>query len=152
MNIDEQRISEFAYQIWESEGRPQGQAERHWQMARRLAEAEAQAAARQPAPAKATTIAKASPAKAGTTKPATARMRKNAEPAPAAPPPPPAKVAARRRKEEPEEKPALLQTPPEHKGELPKARPEIPAKAKRGTDASADKPKAPRRKPAVPKE
>ncbi|WP_417702555.1 DUF2934 domain-containing protein [Pseudomonas sp.] len=43
MNIDEQRIREFAFQIWESEGRPHGQDERHWQMATKLAEAEAQA-------------------------------------------------------------------------------------------------------------
>ncbi|SDA76707.1 Protein of unknown function [Pseudomonas sp. NFPP33] len=43
MNIDEQRIREFAFQIWESEGRPHGQHERHWKMASKLAEAEAQA-------------------------------------------------------------------------------------------------------------
>lgn len=40
MNPDEQRIRELAYQIWESEGRPEGGAQRHWQMARKLAEAE----------------------------------------------------------------------------------------------------------------
>lgn len=34
------RIREFAYQIWESEGKPDGQAERHWDMARQLAEAQ----------------------------------------------------------------------------------------------------------------
>lgn len=45
MTVDEQRIRDFAYQIWESEGRPDGQAERHWAMARKLAEA-AEAAAR----------------------------------------------------------------------------------------------------------
>ncbi|ARS48970.1 MULTISPECIES: DUF2934 domain-containing protein [Pseudomonadaceae] len=50
MKTDEQRIREFAFQIWESEGRPQGQHERHWQMACKLAEAEAEAAA-QPQPA-----------------------------------------------------------------------------------------------------
>ena len=43
MNIDEQRIRQFAFQIWESEGRPHGQHERHWQMACKLAEAEAAA-------------------------------------------------------------------------------------------------------------
>ncbi|QMV61005.1 DUF2934 domain-containing protein [Pseudomonas berkeleyensis] len=43
MNTDEQRIREFAFQIWESEGRPHGQHERHWMMARKLAEAESQA-------------------------------------------------------------------------------------------------------------
>jgi hypothetical protein len=41
MSADEKRIREFAYQIWESEGQPTGQEERHWEMARKLAEAEA---------------------------------------------------------------------------------------------------------------
>lgn len=40
MSVDEKRIREFAYQIWESEGKPAGQEERHWDMARKLAEAE----------------------------------------------------------------------------------------------------------------
>lgn len=52
MSVEEKRIREFAYQIWESEGKPQGQEERHWDMARKLAEAEALApkstAARKP--------------------------------------------------------------------------------------------------------
>lgn len=33
MNTHEQRISELANQIWESEGRPVGQDYRHWEMA-----------------------------------------------------------------------------------------------------------------------
>jgi hypothetical protein len=41
MSIDEQRVREFAYQIWESEGKPAGQEDRHWEMACKLAEAEA---------------------------------------------------------------------------------------------------------------
>lgn len=41
MSVDEKRIREFAYQIWESEGKPVGQEDRHWDMARKLAEAEA---------------------------------------------------------------------------------------------------------------
>ncbi|MBD9425489.1 DUF2934 domain-containing protein [Pseudomonas sp. PDM15] len=41
MSIDEQRVREFAYQIWESEGKPVGQEDRHWAMAYKLAEAEA---------------------------------------------------------------------------------------------------------------
>lgn len=41
MSADEKRIREFAYQIWESEGHPSGQDARHWEMARKLAEAEA---------------------------------------------------------------------------------------------------------------
>ncbi len=45
MKIDDNRIREFAYQIWEAEGRPLGQEERHWEMACKLAEAEAQSEA-----------------------------------------------------------------------------------------------------------
>ena len=41
MSTDELRIRELAYQIWESEGKPAGQESRHWDMARKLAEAEA---------------------------------------------------------------------------------------------------------------
>jgi len=41
MSADEKRIRDFAYQIWESEGKPHGQEARHWEMARKLAEAEA---------------------------------------------------------------------------------------------------------------
>jgi hypothetical protein len=41
MSVDEKRIREFAYQIWESEGRPEGQEARHWEMACSLANAEA---------------------------------------------------------------------------------------------------------------
>lgn len=48
MTVDEQRIRDFAYQIWESEGRPDGQEERHWAMARKLAEAAEAAANSQP--------------------------------------------------------------------------------------------------------
>ncbi|BDU16528.1 DUF2934 domain-containing protein [Lysobacter auxotrophicus] len=35
------RIERLAREIWESEGRPEGQALRHWGMAERLVEAEA---------------------------------------------------------------------------------------------------------------
>lgn len=34
------RIAELAHIIWESEGRPDGQAERHWSMAEKLVAAE----------------------------------------------------------------------------------------------------------------
>lgn len=37
MNLNENRVREFAYQIWESEGRPHGQHQRHWEMACKLA-------------------------------------------------------------------------------------------------------------------
>lgn len=40
MSRDEERTRELAYQIWESEGRPEGQTERHWEMARKLAQGE----------------------------------------------------------------------------------------------------------------
>lgn len=40
MNTHEQRIKEFAYQIWESEGRPMGHDSRHWEMACELAKGE----------------------------------------------------------------------------------------------------------------
>lgn len=36
----EQRIRMLAYRIWESEGRPDGQEARHWEMAERIVEAE----------------------------------------------------------------------------------------------------------------
>jgi hypothetical protein len=58
MSTDDKRVREFAYQIWESEGKPEGQEARHWEMARKLAEAEALAPAK---PVKATK-AKAAPA------------------------------------------------------------------------------------------
>ena len=51
MNNDQQRIRELAYQIWESEGRPAGQDERHWQMACKLLQSEQQGDL-QPAPKK----------------------------------------------------------------------------------------------------
>lgn len=46
--IDKQQIREYAYQIWLTEGCPQGQAQRHWEMARQLAEAEILAASATP--------------------------------------------------------------------------------------------------------
>jgi hypothetical protein len=33
MQADENRIREYAYQIWESEGKPDGRAEQHWKLA-----------------------------------------------------------------------------------------------------------------------
>lgn len=40
MSKNEERIRELAYQIWESEGRPHGQAARHWEMACVLVDAQ----------------------------------------------------------------------------------------------------------------
>jgi hypothetical protein len=37
LTVNEYRIRELAYQIWESEGRPEGEAARHWAMAEKLA-------------------------------------------------------------------------------------------------------------------
>lgn len=50
MSTDDKRIREFAYQIWESEGKPEGHEARHWEMARKLAEAEALAPKKSPRP------------------------------------------------------------------------------------------------------
>ncbi len=41
MSTEDKRIRELAHQIWESEGNPHGEDARHWEMARKLAEAEA---------------------------------------------------------------------------------------------------------------
>lgn len=40
MTQEEQHIRELAYDIWQSEGCPEGQDERHWEMARKLVEAQ----------------------------------------------------------------------------------------------------------------
>ena len=37
---EEERIRAFAYRIWEEEGRPLDQADRHWDMAKKAVEAE----------------------------------------------------------------------------------------------------------------
>ncbi|MEE4625008.1 DUF2934 domain-containing protein [Pseudomonas alliivorans] len=114
MSADEKRIREFAYQIWESEGKPSGHDARHWEMARKLAEAEAlapdktsarksskpklpevdsaKAPAKAPAKGPAKPVAKAAPdakpaAKPAASKPAAAPKPKAAakpKPAPAA--------------------------------------------------------------------
>ncbi|MBA1274064.1 DUF2934 domain-containing protein [Stutzerimonas azotifigens] len=49
MNADDQRIRELAYEIWQSEGCPVGEEARHWEMARKLAEAEKGSPAAKPA-------------------------------------------------------------------------------------------------------
>ena len=49
MNPQEQRIRELAYEIWLSEGRPEGQDARHWEMACKLAEAQNGTAPAKPA-------------------------------------------------------------------------------------------------------
>ncbi len=47
----EARIRELAREIWEAEGRPDGQQTRHWAMAERLVDAEIRAAAEDTPPA-----------------------------------------------------------------------------------------------------
>ncbi len=66
MSVEEKRIKEFAYLIWESEGKPDGQEHRHWEMARKLAEAEALAPKAKPRKPKAAASApsRASPTSA----------------------------------------------------------------------------------------
>ena len=44
------RVRQLAYQIWESEGKPEGQEARHWEMARKLAESETSETPAKPAP------------------------------------------------------------------------------------------------------
>jgi len=46
----QQRTQELARQIWEAEGRPDGQADRHWRMAEQLVAAEIEAARHDQAP------------------------------------------------------------------------------------------------------
>ncbi|CAI8789885.1 DUF2934 domain-containing protein [Pseudomonas sp. IT-P2] len=64
MSTDDKRIREFAYQIWESEGKPEGQEARHWEMARKLAEAEALAPKKSPKAAGSKTAGKTATSKA----------------------------------------------------------------------------------------
>ncbi|EJL05341.1 hypothetical protein PflQ2_2670 [Pseudomonas fluorescens Q2-87] len=81
MSTDDKRIREFAYQIWESEGKPAGQEKRHWEMARKLAEAEALAPSK---PAKA--ASKSTASKTDGTKPAAVKST-SAKTAAKTPPP-----------------------------------------------------------------
>lgn len=62
MTSNEYRIRELAYQIWQSEGCPEGQQERHWHMACKLAEAESLASVQQAKPRKPAATRKAGPA------------------------------------------------------------------------------------------
>jgi hypothetical protein len=44
MATSEQDIRDLAHQLWLSEGKPDGQSDKHWKLARRLIEAEGSAA------------------------------------------------------------------------------------------------------------
>jgi hypothetical protein len=59
----DQRIREIAHRMWEEEGRPHDQSERHWEMARQVIEEEEQERRRGAAGAD-------TPRKSATTKPA----------------------------------------------------------------------------------
>ncbi|MBD9462121.1 DUF2934 domain-containing protein [Pseudomonas sp. Pdm06] len=114
MSTDDKRIREFAYQIWESEGKPAGQEKRHWEMARKLAEAEALAPSK---PAKAasksaaskTDGAKPAATKATTAKTAAKNTTPKAKPAakPAAAIVPPANKSADKKPRAPRKPPAV---------------------------------------------
>ena len=119
MSIDEKRVREFAFQIWESEGKPEGQAERHWQMAIKLAASEAGVPAANKT-VKGKSLAAPHPAIPAAKKPAKAKAEK-----PALLEPKPAKPAAK--------KPApKASTPPKPDGSKP-------------TQPAAKKPAAPKK-------
>ena len=80
MSTDDKRIREFAYQIWESEGKPEGQEARHWEMARKLAEAEALAPKKPPKAAGSKAAGKRAEPKAPAPKPKPAAKAKPAAP------------------------------------------------------------------------
>lgn len=80
MSTEDKRIRELAHQIWESEGKPHGEDARHWEMARKLAEAEALTPSKPKAGAKPKASApkpspKAKPAAAAASKPAPAAAK-----------------------------------------------------------------------------
>lgn len=69
MQVNEHVVRKFAHQIWESEGKPEGQAARHWEMACQLAAGETGPSdPLEPlTPRKATKAAKKKPEKSATT-------------------------------------------------------------------------------------
>ncbi|MDO7899708.1 DUF2934 domain-containing protein [Pseudomonas citrulli] len=110
MSTDDKRIREFAYQIWESEGKPTGHEKRHWEMARKLAEAEALAPSKPPKAA-----GKAPAPKADGSKPAAKASAPKPAPKAAAPKAKPAAkpAAANSAIEKPaEKKPRAARKPP----------------------------------------
>jgi hypothetical protein len=106
MSTEEKRIREFAYQIWESEGKPTGQEARHWEMARKLAEAEALAPSKSPKAAGSKTASAKSPvAKSANGKAAQPKASAKAKPAAASKVIPPGEKAA-------DKKPKATRKPP----------------------------------------
>ncbi|WP_462383483.1 DUF2934 domain-containing protein [Pseudomonas sp. Marseille-QA0892] len=87
MSVDERRVKELAYQIWESEGRPHGHDSRHWDQARKLAEAEADTGkkatvpkARKPKAAALTEVSSDTAKKKATAKPKAEKAEKAEKP------------------------------------------------------------------------
>ncbi|MCS3840881.1 hypothetical protein HNR03_005509 [Pseudomonas sp. JAI111] len=106
MSTEEKRIREFAYQIWESEGKPEGQDARHWEMARKLAEAEALAPSKSPKAAGSKTAGTKSPAaKSANGKAAPPKASAKAKPVAASKVIPPGEKAA-------DKKPKATRKPP----------------------------------------
>ncbi|VVP83356.1 hypothetical protein PS925_00687 [Pseudomonas fluorescens] len=104
MSTDDKRIREFAYQIWESEGQPDGQEARHWEMARKLAEAEALAPKKPPKAAGSKAAGKTAEVKAPAAKPKPAAK---AKPAGAAKVIPPGEKAAEKKPRAPKKPSAI---------------------------------------------
>ncbi|MHC8286444.1 DUF2934 domain-containing protein [Pseudomonas sp. XS1P51] len=106
MSTDDKRVREFAYQIWESEGKPEGQEARHWEMARKLAEAEALAPSKSPKAAGSKTAGTKAPAsKAPNGKAGEPKTKAKAKPAEASKVIPPGEKAT-------EKKPRAARKPP----------------------------------------
>ncbi|ABA74286.1 MULTISPECIES: DUF2934 domain-containing protein [Pseudomonas] len=110
MSTDDKRIREFAYQIWESEGKPEGQDARHWEMARKLAEAEALAPKKSPKAAGSKTAGKTTTSKAVEVKATAAKPKATtakAKPASAAKVIPPGEKATEKKPRAPRKPPAV---------------------------------------------
>ncbi|PLR61687.1 hypothetical protein QCBJ_19525 [Pseudomonas sp. QC2] len=85
MSTEDKRIRELAHQIWESEGKPHGEDARHWEMARKLAEAEALTPSKLKPTAKPKASAPKPPPKAKPAAPAASKPAPPAAKKPAAP-------------------------------------------------------------------
>ncbi|NYH12097.1 DUF2934 domain-containing protein [Pseudomonas moraviensis] len=110
MSTDDKRIREFAYQIWESEGKPEGQEARHWEMARKLAESEALAPKKSPKAAGSKTAGKTATSKVADGKASVAKPKATtakAKPASAAKVIPPGEKAVEKKPRAPRKPPAV---------------------------------------------
>ncbi|MFJ5254996.1 DUF2934 domain-containing protein [Pseudomonas sp. NPDC088414] len=110
MSTDDKRIREFAYQIWESEGKPEGHEARHWEMARKLAEAEALAPKKSSKAAGSKTAGKTANGKASESKKPAVKPKASADakakPSSAAKVIPPGEKAAEKKPRAPRKPPA----------------------------------------------